>query len=328
LAQPELRSTTIATGDESLVLRFSTAELRGRAAARAFRRLNEQNIVLPIEPLEGRDARADITVRGGPNLRVMSAVLRDLTQCAPARRGTSEHVFFGVTCSGTSTVRKDDRELSLHAGDAVLIAPGAAGFRVMHAERVEFLGLRLPLSVLAPLVPELDPTCMTRISRASTALALLTSYVRTALDQRMLTVPYERCLIERHVYDLVALALSATRDTPVATASSVRSARLSVIQSDIVRALADPELSVASIAARHRITARYVHKLFEHAGQTFSQFVLRERLGRVHAMLTDHRFDHVSVSTLAFRVGFGDLSYFNRSFRRRYGRTPSQVRQG
>ena len=30
---------------------------------------------------------------------------------------------------------------------------------------------------------------------------------------------------------------------------------------------------------------------------------------------------------LAFESGFGDLSYFNRRFRRRYGRSPSEVKR-
>ena len=34
------------------------------------------------------------------------------------------------------------------------------------------------------------------------------------------------------------------------------------------------------------------------------------------------------VSSIAYDVGFGDLSYFNRSFRRAYGATPSDVRSG
>ena len=32
------------------------------------------------------------------------------------------------------------------------------------------------------------------------------------------------------------------------------------------------------------------------------------------------------VSSIAYDVGFGDLSYFNRTFRRRFDVTPSQVR--
>jgi AraC-like DNA-binding protein len=34
------------------------------------------------------------------------------------------------------------------------------------------------------------------------------------------------------------------------------------------------------------------------------------------------------VSSIAYDVGFGDLSYFNRCFRRTYNATPSDVRSG
>ena len=44
-------------------------------------------------------------------------------------------------------------------------------------------------------------------------------------------------------------------------------------------------------------------------------------------MLTDLRLAQRSISSVAFEVGFGDLSYFNRAFRRCYGATPSEVRR-
>jgi len=44
-------------------------------------------------------------------------------------------------------------------------------------------------------------------------------------------------------------------------------------------------------------------------------------------MLSDPRLADRSIRSLAFDVGFGDLSYFNRAFRRRYDATPSEVRQ-
>ena len=50
------------------------------------------------------------------------------------------------------------------------------------------------------------------------------------------------------------------------------------------------------------------------------------RLARAHRMLTDPRHVGRPVSAIAFDVGFGDLSHFNRTFRRRYGATPSDVR--
>ena len=84
---------------------------------------------------------------------------------------------------------------------------------------------------------------------------------------------------------------------------------------------------MAAVAARHGITPRYLHRLFERAGLTCSQFVLQERLARARRMLRDPCFAHLGVSTIAYEVGFADLSYFNRTFRRRYGMTPREARR-
>jgi AraC-like DNA-binding protein len=43
-------------------------------------------------------------------------------------------------------------------------------------------------------------------------------------------------------------------------------------------------------------------------------------------MMTDPRYADHRVSAIAFAAGFGDLSYFNRTFRRRFGATPSDLR--
>ncbi|MGH7067950.1 MAG: helix-turn-helix domain-containing protein, partial [Acetobacteraceae bacterium] len=62
-------------------------------------------------------------------------------------------------------------------------------------------------------------------------------------------------------------------------------------------------------------------------GLVFSRFILDQRVSRAHRMLTDPRRAQRNISSLAFETGFGDLSYFNRVFRRRYGATPSEVRR-
>jgi AraC-like DNA-binding protein len=83
---------------------------------------------------------------------------------------------------------------------------------------------------------------------------------------------------------------------------------------------------VASIAAQHGIMPRYIQPLFEGEGTTFTDYVLTQRLARAHRILTDPRISGRKISTIAFDIGFGDLSYFNRTFRRRYGATPSDFR--
>jgi AraC-like DNA-binding protein len=108
--------------------------------------------------------------------------------------------------------------------------------------------------------------------------------------------------------------------------SRIRAARLRAIKSAIEAHLAHGDLSPAAVARRQRISDSYIRKLFEREGTSFSEFVLVRRLVRARRMLTDRRWVDRSVASIAFEAGFGDLSYFNRTFKRFYGTTPSEIR--
>jgi AraC-like DNA-binding protein len=103
----------------------------------------------------------------------------------------------------------------------------------------------------------------------------------------------------------------------------VRAARLQSIKSDLIQNCA---LTLDQLAVRQGISPRYIQMLFEETGATFSDFVLERRLDAARNMLTSPRYAGWSITAIALEAGFGDLSYFNRSFRRRYLMTPSNMR--
>ncbi|MFA6139485.1 MAG: helix-turn-helix domain-containing protein [Hyphomicrobium sp.] len=89
--------------------------------------------------------------------------------------------------------------------------------------------------------------------------------------------------------------------------------------------LANPLLS-ADYAGRHlRCSARYVHKMFASVGTTFGTYVTERRLELARADLVSAGRE-TSISAVAYKWGFNDLSTFNRSFKRRFGCTPSAAR--
>src|SRR5262245_1735561 len=109
--------------------------------------------------------------------------------------------------------------------------------------------------------------------------------------------------------------------------NSVRAARLRAIKADIVTSLDRGDMSVETLAARHGVTPRYVQILFNREATTCTEFVRSQRLALAHRMLIDPHLAHRSITSVAFDVGFNDLSYFNRLFRRRFGCPPSQLRR-
>jgi AraC-like DNA-binding protein len=105
----------------------------------------------------------------------------------------------------------------------------------------------------------------------------------------------------------------------------VRAVRRSVILHEIERRSDDPGLSAATIATHLGITARYVHLLLEETGKSFTHHVLGRRLEKAAALLRDPRWRSCKIADIAAEAGFTDLSYFNRSFRRHFGATPSDL---
>ena len=187
----------------------------------------------------------------------------------------------------------------------------------------------VPSFTLALLVANVHDAVMRPIPRGNEALKLLVAYLGFLNQELSLTAPDLRSNAARHVYDLVVLAVGATAGKAAEAAKDlgVPAGRLRAIKCDIIASLGDAELSIETTAARHGVTPRYVRKLFESEGTTFSEFVLGQRLAHAHRLLTTPRFSDHAIGSIALESGFGDLSYFNRTFRRVYGAAPTEVRE-
>jgi len=179
----------------------------------------------------------------------------------------------------------------------------------------------------AGMLPGLEDALLRFVAKDTEALQLLRSYIVVLKGNDAPATLELRQLVVGHLDDLVALVLGATPEAAeVGKVRGVRGARLQTIKFDVLSQLADPDLNIRVVAARHGVTPRTVQKLFESEGTTFSQFLLDQRIALAHRMLSDSRHADLSISSIAFDAGFGDLSHFNRAFRRRYGQAPSGVR--
>jgi AraC-like DNA-binding protein len=323
--------------DASASFRFSTDDLPEAAHPKVVRELHER-VTLPsnrrpepLEPLRDYGVRLHIAKRALPELIIMSGTLCGVRHAVRSRGSVSsseDDLLVAVNLSGRTIAQSRDRELVLLDGDAMLMTRDSIGLNLTHPAPVNFLGFRVPRDAIAPLAGNIDDALIRTVPAGSQAIKLLVTYARAiAEEQQSLDTPQLQRLVTTHIHDLVALALGATRDGhAIAKGRGIPAARLRAIMSDITANLGDCDLTVAAVAQRQRVTPRYLHKLFEGEELTFSTFVLSQRLSRAHRMLRDPRFSDRSISSVAFDVGFGDLSYFNRTFRRRYDATPSDIR--
>jgi AraC-like DNA-binding protein len=233
-----------------------------------------------------------------------------------------------VAMDGGTVMKHRGREELIDGGRALLMSNDEVGLNRMQTS-FRCLNLSMSRTLLSPLIGDLSTVLMQPIRPEMEALRLLVSYVGALGDMHVAASPQLRHRVVAHIYDLAALAIGSTRDTAeIARGRGVRAARLHAIKADIAGNAAGHGFSAQSIARRHRLSERYVRKLFEMEGISLTEFMLGQQLARAHGMLTDRRFAGRTITEIAFEAGFNDLSYFNRTFRRRYSATPSEVRAG
>jgi AraC-like DNA-binding protein len=230
--------------------------------------------------------------------------------------------------SGTVGVAARGRQLLLGPGDAVLTsAEDATVFERLSPG--ECFSLRVPRRILVPMIMDVDDSVMRIIRDRQPEMRVLVDYAMSLIRENALATPALRLLGVGHLHDLLALVLGATDDVrESAGRRGAKAARLHKAKFLIVNNCWRQDLSVASVAQELGVTPRYLQRLFEADGKTFSSFLVEQRLKRAHRMLREPEFVERPVSSIAYDVGFGDLSYFNRCFRRAYGATPSDVRSG
>ena len=191
-----------------------------------------------------------------------------------------------------------------------------------------WMGVMVPANVIAPLIRHIGEDSMPLVPRDKEALALLVQYIEILKTNFHSLSAALRTAALNHVLDLVAMALGPSSNVPgTSTRVGLRAARLRALKTDIRENLMSRDLSLASLAERHGVSRRYVQMMLEAEGLSFSGYVLEQRLCWAHRLIADPLYKGWKITAIVAEVGLGDLSYFNRAFRRRFGMTPSEARR-
>jgi AraC-like DNA-binding protein len=310
-------------------LRFSTDSLPERDRLPFWRDAFARSMLkIEVAPVDGRPFRERAAFYESDNLNIVRSDTNGNSgwRTKTLLADSNDDFMFISNLVGFSVPSMRGREFTLRAGAATLLTAGEI-VRQDFPEHTQFICFRIPRRTLGALVADPEHALMREIPADNEALRLLVDYATLTLDKHELATPQLRRLFAAHIHDLVVLAIGGTRDAAeIAKGRGQRAARLSALKADIAANLADENLSVGSAARRHKVTPRYVQLLFEEDGTTFSEYVLAQRLTRAHHMLSEARFAALTISAIAFEAGFTNLSYFDRTFRARFGATPSDVR--
>jgi AraC-like DNA-binding protein len=275
-------------------------------------------------------ASLDITLVGPIAVGRMNGTIERVSRNAQdvARDGQDSFSLVfnrGETMSGTLA----RRDYELPGGGAVLMPYSEPGsmFRRATGAQDDWLNIIVPAQLLRSAVIDPEDLVARAIPAGSEALTLLAGYTELLRKHGAIESPALLSHAQHTLLDLMALALGTTGEKQeMAKGRGLRNARLQAILGQIAARYSEATFSTGDVALAIGLSARYVNELLYDSGTNFSDRVLELRLQRARALLSDPRHGAIRIGAIAYMSGFADISHFNRSFRRRFGITPTGAR--
>jgi AraC-like DNA-binding protein len=310
------------------VERFSTREFPQDAKVDRWNRLASETFGdLTVSPANARNFRGDLArvkldETGGMGLAVARSAPAVVDR-APGRLGwaTLEPVFFlHLVSEGTTVCEQDGRQAVLRPGDLCLCTTERP-YSLALSARNEMIVVKLPSAVVRQRIARPETKVGLRMGAEGVRAGLLSSLMRGAgarLDGA--SEADWRHAFAQSLLDLTELTYADPEGEADAHARLRRRA-----EAMIGANLSDPHLTPAAVAQGVGVGLRHLQMAFAQVRTTPSDVIREARLELARRMLASGR-EPRSITQLALEAGFGDLTYFSRAFRARFGATPRAYR--
>jgi acetamidase/formamidase/AraC-like DNA-binding protein len=275
----------------------------------------------PRDPSDGHASAVYRETKGVTLARLLSgpqtlATLKRPHDLPLIVRPLSEGMMLG-TGGGSQAVRAGDLAILPREQELELVFQRELRAIVLAIDAQALQGRRLSASEFGA------PRILLATGLAGTLLAMM-DHVADGLESfaEGEWIPTARCFADL----AITLVATTSNGATFETSTSTQSALLRRVCATIDQLLTDPELSPARVAQIEGISTRYLQRIFEGAGDSFTSYLRERRLQRIAADLTNPADAHRSVSEIAFRYGFNDAAHFSRAFRARFGLSPRAFR--
>jgi AraC-like DNA-binding protein len=241
------------------------------------------------------------------------------------RRSDPELCKIDLNLAGRFASEQSDRQATLGAGTFTFVDLSRP--HRVSSRQVELAVVIFPRALLPLRDKDINELSGTAFDTTHTGGALVTAVVREMAADLESLASDGGARIAGSVFDLISATLAARVDrTRALPSESQQRVLVQRIRMFIETNLADPELAPRVIAARHHISPRLLHKLFEQEETTVADLIRSRRLAGCCRDLLDPGKAATPVSAIAARWGLRDAAYFNRIFHQTFGLPPGEYR--
>ncbi|MBF6370375.1 helix-turn-helix domain-containing protein [Nocardia puris] len=238
---------------------------------------------------------------------------------------TKESLIFGFLDLGQQRIMQNGREVFLTAGDFALLdttRPYSIETPMHFATRT----FQIPKQALGLDGVDISHLTGTAMRQSHALSAFLIPYLNRLADDTQPLHHKTRLKLAHNVTDILATLIGETlHEMPLEDAA--RRTLVLRVKTFINAHLDDATLSPVTIAAAHRISVRYLHKIFAAEDTTVSRWILHARLERCRAVLAAHDRREVTITDLCYTWGFASPAHFSRAFHNAYGMPPREWQQ-
>jgi AraC-like DNA-binding protein len=207
----------------------------------------------------------------------------------------------------------------------IFYGPAGRDSTLQLPDHFTMLYIRIPQTMLHPRLVNLRVLPMGTLCGRTAVNRIFSNLLRSVVDDLEELTDEHIHPIEVAIAEFVVSSLAST--AAISCFDVAGASNFHRICQAIEMQLGDGELTLQRIADQQHVSARYIQKLFQQAGLSFSPYLRQRRLAHCHADLANTALRNLSISDICFRWGFNDAAHFSRSFRADYGMTPRAFRQ-
>lgn len=228
---------------------------------------------------------------------------------------------------GTSVQSQQGNVCELRPGD-LAICQSSEPYSLCFDEHIKMLVVKIPYWLILNDIRQPELLAGLKISQNEGISNLLIEHIKQIwlLRESVNDLLYNN-EIGNTLSSLLSMTVRQAYPELFGTTDIIKNTQLLRLKSYIRKNLSNPNLSPSVIAQANGISSRYMRKIFSEEETTCSKQISNLRIGMIAEELKDRHNSHTSISQIAFKWGFNNVSHFSRAFKDSTGMSPSSYRK-
>ncbi|BFT61839.1 helix-turn-helix domain-containing protein [Pseudomonas moorei] len=221
-----------------------------------------------------------------------------------------------------------------HLGRLGNIAPGQVSiFNSAEAYQMDIpngtrnVTVKIPAKLFRTMCPKIDASCGRVDVANSRFVPLLTQFALQALENASCLSPEHVRSLERGLLELTFLMMDVPETDAAGDSRSVIDHFFHRVMAYIAANFHDPNLAPEQASQAHRVSTRYIHKVFQAHDTTFGRELRIARLRHAQKLLREntlHKGRKITIAEVAYDCGFSSQALFSVRFKEAFGYSPRE----